>query len=154
MTIARRLKSCLSNFNLFVIFSRQHNFTCIFLWTITTKLVLAFPKCGLPCSVNLIGDIKHFVQILILLSKTKFVEIWTKFYISPVILKAQKGRSHLGKIVINNFTILLLNLGLRINAANYFKDQRRPTIRLATVMFSRTPLLNNCLFFLSCLWVN
>ena len=40
-----------------------------------TLLVLAFPKCGLPCAVNIIGDIKHFVQISMLLNKTKFVEI-------------------------------------------------------------------------------
>ena len=30
-------------------------------------------------------------------------------------------------------------LGLRMNAANYFKDLRRPSVRLSTVMFCGTP---------------
>jgi len=34
-----------------------------------------------------------------------------------------------------NSRILPLKFGLRINAVNYFKDERRPQIRLATVMF-------------------
>ena len=40
--------------------------------------------------------------------------------------------------MILNSRILLLKLGLRINAATYFKDQSRPLSRLATVMFRGT----------------
>ena len=36
-------------------------------------------------------------------------------------------------------SILFLELGFRMNAADYFKGQRRPLIRLATVMFRGTP---------------
>jgi len=35
--------------------------------------------------------------------------------------------------------IILLKLGLRINAADYFKDQRRPSSRLASVILRGTP---------------
>jgi len=43
--------------------------------------------------------------------------------------------------VIINLIILLIKLGLRINSANYFKDQRRHPIRLTSVMFHETPWL-------------
>ena len=43
--------------------------------------------------VNITGDIKNFVQILILLNKTKIVEI----FISRVILKAEKKRTTVWK---------------------------------------------------------
>ena len=58
-------------------------------------LVLAFSKrffC-LFCIFNITGDTKKFVQISLLLNKTKIVEIWTKFFISPIILKAQKSQT-------------------------------------------------------------
>ena len=38
--------------------------------------------------------------------------------------------------------IRLLKLGLKINTANYFKDQRRPSISLASVMFRGTTYLS------------
>ena len=47
----------------------------------------------------------------------------------------------LGVFVIINSNMLLLKLGLRINEANYFNNQRRPSIRLATVMFCGTPCI-------------
>ena len=42
-------------------------------------------------------------------------------------------------ILFVNFRILLLKLGLRIKAENYFNGQRRPSIRLCTVIFCWTP---------------
>ena len=49
------------------------------------------------CAFNITGDIKNFVQLSILLNKSKIVEIWTKFFISRVInWKHKKGRSHFG----------------------------------------------------------
>ena len=53
-----------------------------------------------------------------------------------------------GYFMIINFLILLLKLGLRINAANYFKDQKRPSIRLSTVMFLGTPHIKGYSTFL------
>ena len=41
--------------------------------------------------------------------------------------------------IFSLLTYLLLKCGLRINATNYFKDQRRPSIRRDTVMFRGTP---------------
>ena len=41
--------------------------------------------------------------------------------------------------VIINFRIVLQKLSFRINAVYYLKDQRRPSFRLATVMFRGTP---------------
>ena len=49
------------------------------------------------CAFNITGDTKKFVQISLLLNKTKIVEIWTKFFISPMILKAQKKQTTFGK---------------------------------------------------------
>ena len=43
--------------------------------------------------------------------------------------------------------ILLIKLGLWINAAYYFEDQRRLLIRLAPVMFHRTPYHERSLVF-------
>ena len=48
--------------------------------------------------------------------------------------------------MIINPRILLLKLGLQINAANYFKYQRRPSSRLATVMFRGTLGIKKVLF--------
>ena len=42
---------------------------------------------------------------------------------------------------ITNSRILLLELGLRINFPNYFNDQRRHSIHLATVIVRETPEL-------------
>ena len=46
--------------------------------------------------------------------------------------------------MIINSRILLLKLGLQINAANYSKYQRRPLVSLATIMFRGTP----CTFYI------
>ena len=43
--------------------------------------------------------------------------------------------------------ILLLKFGLRINAVNYFNDQRWSSSRLVTVMFHETPCTLNKPFF-------
>ena len=48
--------------------------------------------------------------------------------------------------MIINPRILLLQLCSRINVANYFKYQRRPLCRLATVMFRGTPIFDNFAF--------
>ena len=121
MTVARRLESVLWTLNLFVTFSRQPALSrvCIFLEIITSKF-----------SWHFTGDIENFVQILILLNATKIVEIWTK-------LKAQKLQTTFSKgyFMIINFRILLLKLGLRINAASYFNDQRRPLFVLLLSCF-------------------
>ena len=98
------------------------------------------------CAVNFTGDIKN-VQISTLLSKTKIVAIWTKFFISRVMLKAKKGIPQFGNFstrsyfVITICRILLLKLGWQTNAANYIKNQRRRSRRLATVMFRGTPCI-------------
>ena len=68
------------------------------------------------------------------------------FFKFPIILKAQKARSHYGNAKIREFVLinsrnLLLRLILRINVANYFKDQKRHSNRLATVMFCGTPCI-------------
>ena len=56
----------------------------------------------------------------------------------------KKGRPHFGSskirsILFVNFRIMLVKLGLRIKAENYFNGQRRPSIRLCTVIFCWTP---------------
>ena len=40
-----------------------------------------------------------------------------------------------------NFRILLLKVGLPIDGEHYFKDQRRSSVRLTSVMFRGTPCL-------------
>ena len=75
------------------------------------------------------------------------IEIWTKFFISPVLLKAQKRQTTFrkckdqGYFVIMNFRIVLLKLSSQINAVHYFKARRRPSICLATIMFRGTPCI-------------
>ena len=51
--------------------------------------------------------------------------------------------------MIINSRILLLKLGLQINTANYLKDQRRPSISLASLchalwdtLYLKTPFIN------------
>ena len=67
---------------------------------------------------------------LILLNKAKIVEIWTKIFISRVILKAERKRTTVrGYFVIINSKILLLKLRWQINAENGIKNQRRISIR-------------------------
>ena len=82
------------NFELFCnIYRSQPTFTCMILETINTKSSYFWTFQNvvcLFCAVNFSGDIKSFVQILNLLNETKIVEIWTKFFISPVILKSIK----------------------------------------------------------------
>ena len=82
MTAARRLESHLLTFNFFWHFV-VNILSCMILETITTTQNSHNPgisKSGLPlCSI--------------LLNKTKIVEIWTKFFISLVILKAQKRQT-------------------------------------------------------------
>ena len=96
-----------------------------------TFLVLGFPKFGLSSlTVNVTGDIENFVQVKIVLNKTEIVEIWTKFFISLVILKAQKSKPAFCKCQDCGTKTFF-----RINAANYFKDYRRPLSRLALVTF-------------------
>ena len=81
------------------------------------------------------------VQISILLNKSKIVEIWSKFFISRAILKAQKRQTTFwkwqdkGNFVIIIFRNLLLKLGWQINAANYIKNQDDIQVVLHTVMF-------------------
>ena len=53
-----------------------------------------------------------------------------KFFISPVILKAPFENAKIMGIYNYYFLNLLLKSGLRKNAANYFKDQRRPILLL------------------------
>ena len=97
------------------------------------------------CTVNISGDIKNFVQIAILLNKTKMVDISAKFFISWLTFKAQKRQTtfwkcqNQGYFVICISRILLLKLGWQINVANYIKKQRRHSSRLPTVMFRGTP---------------
>ena len=85
------------------------------------------------------------VQISILLNKSKIVEIWTKFFISRAILKAQKRQTTFwkwqdkGNFVIIISRNLLLKLGWQINAANYIKNQDDIQVVLHTVMFRGTP---------------
>ena len=74
------------------------------------------------CAVNITKDIKNFVQISTLLNKTETVEIWTKFSGN---IESRKNADHMLRFCDYNSRIILLKLGLRINAANYFKDQRR-----------------------------
>ena len=61
------------------------------------------------------------------------------FLMSPIIFKAKKGKPHLEMPRLGLFRILLLKLSLRINAANFFKDQRRHSNHLATVMIRAIP---------------
>ena len=62
-------------------------------------------------------------------------------YMSGTIENKQKRQTtfwkcqNYGYFVIFNSRILLFKLGLRIYVAFYFKDQRRPSSRLASVMF-------------------
>ena len=93
MTVARRLESRLWSWNLFLTFSRQPTSTCMILKTTTTKFSSSWDFQNvvcLFCTVNITGDIKNFVQIAILLNKTKMVDIWMKIFISRVTFKAQK----------------------------------------------------------------
>ena len=72
-----------------------------------------------------------------LFDKNKIVEI-----LSPVILKVQQRQATFwtrGYFVNIDSRIILTKLGLRINAAIYFKYQRRPSSTLAIVMFRGTP---------------
>ena len=68
-----------------------------------------------------------------LLNKTKIVQIWRKFNLSPEILKAQKRQTTIwkcqdkGYFVIISSRIFLLKKSLRKNAANNFKVIRRPS---------------------------
>ena len=63
-------------------------------WINKQKIVLGFPKCDyLFGAIKITGDIKNYVPISILLNKTKIVEIKIKFFISLVILKAQKKQT-------------------------------------------------------------
>ena len=81
----------------------------------------------LESAFNIYWDIKSLVQISILLNKSKIVEIWTKFFISRAIMKAQKRQTTFWKWQDKgNFVIIisrnsLLKLGWQINAANYIK---------------------------------
>ena len=98
------------------------------------------------CAFNITGDIKSLVQISILLNKSKIVEIWTKFFLSRAILKAQKRQTTFwkwqdkGYFVIIVSRNLLLKLGWQINAANYIKNQDD-----IQVMFRGTPCSSNSL---------
>ena len=80
----------------------------------------------------------HLIQTSILLNKTK---ICPKFFISPVIMywKHKNTRPHFRNAKTRDIIWLLnleftLKLGLQISVENYFKDQRRPSSRLPTVM--------------------
>ena len=102
-------------------------------------LVLTFPN--VVCffwTFNATRNI-NFVKILILLKNTKIVEIWTKFFICRELLKAQKTDQttfwkcqDYGYFEIFNYKILLLNL-------DYFKNQRRPSSPLASVLLCGIP---------------
>ena len=48
-----------------------------------------------------------------------------------------------------NSNILLLKCDLQINAVNYLKHQRRPSIRLATVKFRGTPCVKVSFLFVT-----
>ena len=48
-----------------------------------------------------------------------------------------------------NSKILLLKCDLQINAVNYLKHQRRPSSRLATVMFRGTPCIKVSFLFVT-----
>ena len=89
MTVARQLASRLLSLNLLVMFSRQPTLIFTILETITTKFTWSWHFQIVVC-LFCAGDIKNFVQILILFNKNNFVEIFRKFVISQVILKAQK----------------------------------------------------------------
>ena len=78
------------------------------------------------CATDITGDIENFVQISILLNKIKIVEIGTKFFISPVMLRAQKRQTTIwkyqgyGYLATINSRTLLLKFGLRINDEKLF----------------------------------
>ena len=85
-------------------------------------LILAFPKCGPPFVLSKLPEI---LRIYSDFNKTNTVEIWTKFFISPVILNVKKGRPHFGMSglgVLLYSRILLLKLGLQIKIAIYKKS--------------------------------
>ena len=170
---ARRLESRLWSLNFFLTFSCQHTSTCMIFKTTNTK----FSSSGdfqnvvcLFCTVNITGNIKNFVQIAILLNKTKMVDIWIKkLYISGNI-QSTKKTDHILEIpgrgkfcgccfvvvlriihvevgwrlyfVISISKILLPKLGWQINVPNHIKNQRQRSSRLATVMFRGTPCIN------------
>ena len=96
------------------------------------------------CGVNITGDIQIFAQISIFLYKTKIVEIWTKFFVSPVILKAQKKADHilemprLGVFCDNK----LLNCIVEIRPANQCRklfQSSKTSFNSLIVMFCGTP---------------
>ena len=71
-------------------------------------------------------------------------EIWTKLFISPVILKAQKTQTTFWKCQgLENYVIIVsriihVKVDRRINVKNKFKYQRRLSSRLAMFMFRGT----------------
>ena len=96
MTIARRLESRLWYSNLFVTFSLLSTLTCIILEIIITKFPLSchFQNVVcLFCAFNIARDMKNFVQISTILLLFNKIEIWTKLFISLVILKVQKTQT-------------------------------------------------------------
>ena len=128
-------------------------------WNNNHKILLSCCFQNVVClfnAVNITGDIEIFVQISILLNKTEIFKIWTKFFTFPVInWQHKKGKPHFGngrtRGILWSLSLrnLLLNLGLQINVSNYFKDQRRPSTRLARLLscFVGHPVYNcnlNC----------
>ena len=103
------------------------------------------------CAFNFTEELKNFVNILTTLVLFNKIEIWTKFFISRAILKAQKRQTTFwkwqdkGNFVIIISRNLLLNLGWQINAANYIKNQDDIQVVLHTVMFRGTPCISRCL---------
>ena len=77
-----------------------------------------------------------------MLNKTKIVEIWNKFFISRVILKADHiwEIPELGEFCGYCFkNHVNIKVGWQLTVRNKLQDQRRLSSRLATVMFRRPP---------------
>ena len=91
-----------------------------------------FPKCGLLfCAVNITGDIKNFVFNFINENQNRrnlneFVHICSAIESTK---NAMNNRGILG----------LLTPRILKGVRNYFKNQKRSSSCLATVMFRRTP---------------
>ena len=91
MTLERLLESCLGSLKIFAAFRSSIYFDMYHSLINIHKicLVLVFPKCDLPCcAVNITGDTKNFVQILIYYIKPQLSNSEQN---SPVLVTAQKN---------------------------------------------------------------
>ena len=112
----------------FAAFLCQPNFRSKFLEIIITKFPLSchFQNVVcLFCAFNIARDMNNFVQISTILLLFNKIEIWTKLFMPPVILKAQKTQTTFwkspGNYVIIVSRIIHVKVDRILNVTNKFK---------------------------------